>query len=340
MPAPRTDIRMALPSKGRMEAETLEFLAAAGLRVDKPNPRQYEARMPALPALTVIFQRSGDVVTGVRDGSLDFGITGLDTLRERAGPNGEVVLLHDALGFGQCALTLAVPEDWSDVTSLADLARRGRAMAEAGTPLRVATKFPTLVGQFLDAAAIQPHRLIAADGALEAAPAIGYADLIADLVSSGTTLRDNRLRPLPDGIVLQSQACLIANRAVLRARPEVLAVAHELLEVIEAHLRAEAYHLLFANVRGESPSAIAERMAAQPELAGLQGPTISPVIVRGQPQQSWFAVNIIVRKDSLSAAIAALRRIGGSGVVVSPVTYVFEEEPARYRALLQALEDK
>lgn len=336
----RSDIRLALPTKGRLEGEALEFLAAAGLRVDKPNPRQYEARLPALPNVGVLFQRAGDIVVSVRDGSTDFGIAGLDTVRERAGNNHGVVVLHDALGFGQCTLALAVPEGWAGVKTVADLAQRSRALDASGRPLRVATKFPNLVGEFLEKHSVAPFRLIAAEGALEAAPSIGYADMIADLVSTGTTLRDNRLRPLADGVVLKSQACLIANRTALRARPELLAVAHELLEMIEAHLRAEAYHLVFANMRGDSPEAIAERMFAQDELSGLQGPTISRVIVRGDSSQPWFAVNIIVRKDHLSPAIAALRRIGGSGVVVSPVTYIFEEEPVRYRALLGLLEDR
>src|SRR5690606_14235337 len=104
----------------------------------------------------------------------------------------------------------------------------------------------------------------------------------------GTTLRDNRLRPLPDGVLLQSQACLIASRQALEGRPEVLAVARELLEYVEAHLRASGCYLVFANMRGKSPEAIARRMFEQPELSGLQGPTISPVVVRGG-DPNWHA---------------------------------------------------
>ena len=77
-----TDIRLSLPSKGRLAQATLDFLADCGLRVDKPNPRQYAARIPALPGLTVLFQRPGDIVVSVRDGSVDFGITGMDVVAE------------------------------------------------------------------------------------------------------------------------------------------------------------------------------------------------------------------------------------------------------------------
>ena len=103
-------IRLSLPSKGRLEIDSLDFLAAAGLRVFKPNPRQYQAEVPAFPGLHVIFQRPGDIVVSVRQGTVDFGITGIDVIEEKRGSNGEILIMHDALGFGSCALTLAIPE--------------------------------------------------------------------------------------------------------------------------------------------------------------------------------------------------------------------------------------
>jgi len=223
----RTDIRLSLPSKGRLAQAALNFL---------------------LPGLTVLFQRPGDIVVSVRDGSVDFGITGMDVVAERQGDNGAVLVLHDALNFGKCHLCLAVPEEWETVHTMADR-------------------------DFLTRHAVTSFAIINAEGTLEVAPAIGYADIIADLVSSGQTLRDNRLRPLDDGVILHSQAALIANRPALKARPEVLDVARKLLEFVEAHLRAADHVAVFANMRGASPQAIAERMFAQDALSGLQGPT-------------------------------------------------------------------
>lgn len=330
----RQDIRLALPSKGRLAQPALDFLAEAGLRVYKPNPRQFEASIPALPGLTVLFQRAGDIAVSVRDGSVDFGITGWDAVCERGGENGEVLPLHRELGFGHCTLNVIVPEAWQEVRTMADLAARRRALER---PLRVATKFPRLTGRFLAEHGLGDSRLIEAEGTLEVAPAIGYADVIVDLVSTGTTLRDNRLRALEDGEILRSQACLIANRRALKTRPEVLDLGRRLLEFIEAHLRAAANLSVFANMRGESPQAIAARMFEQKVIGGLQGPTIAPVITR--QGENWYAVHIIVRKDRLAEAIAELRAIGGSGVVVTPVTYIFEEEPEAYRAMLAALEE-
>jgi ATP phosphoribosyltransferase len=325
-------IRLSLPSKGRLERDALDFLAAAGLRVFKPNPRQYQAEVPAFPDLSIIFQRPADIVVSVRQGSVNFGLTGLDVIEEKRGANGDILILHDALGFGACALTLAVPESWKSVTDVASLKAYSSSIDR---PLRVATKFPILTERFLNNYQI-PHTLIAAEGTLETAPTIGYADIISDLVSSGQTLQDNRLRPLHDGVIQRSQAALIANRKTLQTRPEALEMGRRLLEYIEAHLRAEGNLLVTANIRGDSPEAIAQKMFTQTVVGGLQGPTISPVIVRDATSR-WHSVTVVVRRDQLPQAIGELRSIGGSGIIVSPVTYIFEEEPPRYKAMLEAL---
>ncbi|MBI5839610.1 MAG: ATP phosphoribosyltransferase [Chloroflexi bacterium] len=327
-----SSIRLSLPSKGRLQDQALGFLSAAGLTVFKPNPRQYQAELPALPDLGVIFQRPGDIVVSVRQGSVDFGITGLDVIEEKRGENGDVLVLHDALGFGHCALTLAVPESWKQVTDIASLKTFSASLER---PLRVATKFPVLTERFLNRHEI-PHTLIAAEGTLETAPTIGYADIISDLVSSGQTLQDNRLRPLKDGVIQPSQAALIANRKALQTRPETLEMARRLLEYIEAHLRAKDNLLVIANMRGESPEAIAEKMFSETTVGGLQGPTISPIVVR-ESDQRWYSVSVVVRRDKLTQAVGELRLIGGSGIIVSPITYIFEEEPPRYSAMLAAL---
>ena len=325
-------IRLSLPSKGRLEGDALDFLAETGLRVFKPNPRQYEAQVPSLPELGIIFQRPGDIVASVRQGTIDFGITGIDVLEEKRGDNGDIIVLHDALGFGSCALKLAVPESWTDVTDIPSLKKYSATLSH---PLRVATKFPVLTERFLKQHDI-PHTLISAEGTLETAPTIGYADIISDLVSSGQTLQDNRLRALPDGLIQPSQAALIANRKNLKENPNTLEMARRLLEYIEAHLRAKGNLLVIANMRGSSPEAIAEKLFTQTSVGGLQGPTISPIVTR-ESNQGWHSVSIVVGRSRLPQAITELRSIGGSGIIVSPVTYIFEEEPPRYNAMLAAL---
>ncbi len=329
MPQP---IRLALPSKGRMEEETLRFLDECGLRVSKTNPRQYTATIPALPDVHVLFQRARDIPLSVAAGDVDLGITGYDALYETVDAASEsVVVIHDALGYGECALVLAVPEDWDDVQSMPDLARRA-----AQSPLRVATKYERSVRRFLSAAGVEDVRVVIADGALESAPIVGYADFIADISSTGTTLRENRLRPLDDGTIVRSQAVLIGNRAALLARPELLADTRQMLEFVEAHRRARGQYMIFANMRGTSAEEVAARVFSQPDLGGLQGPTVSPMITR-QGAGAWWAINIVCHAGTLYRAIQQIRAIGGSGVVVTPVTYIFEEAPERYQRLLATL---
>lgn len=327
------EIRLALPSKGLLAESSLDLLANAGLAVYHPNPRQYKATIPSLPGLTIIFQRPGDIVVSVRNGSVDFGITGWDQVAEHQGQDGNVLTIHPALGFGHCSLNVIVPESWTAIDTMSDLRR---LIAPWDRPVRVATKFPNATAAYFQQHGIERVEYIPAEGTLEIAPDIGYADLITDLVSTGTTLRDNRLKRLQDGQILTSQAVLIANKMRLKSEQTVLSMARTLLEYIVAHLRAKETVSVFANMRGDSPESIARRMFEQKVIGGLQGPTLSPVITR--QGERWYAAHLIVRKAQLSQAISELRRVGGSGVVITPVTYIFEEEPIEYQNMLSMLE--
>ncbi|MHB0989353.1 MAG: ATP phosphoribosyltransferase [Bellilinea sp.] len=353
MSSATNEIRLALPSKGPLAEDTLALMAAAGLAVHHANPRQYWATIPNMPGLGVLFQRPGDIVVSVRDGSVDFGITGADVLAEKQGEQGEILVIHPALGFGQCALHVIIPESgncpsapglcWEDIQRMTDLARLRAACQRT---LRVATKFPRLARAFFTRHGLEDTEFITAEGTLEIAPTIGYADLITDLVSTGITLRDNRLRRLEDGLILSSQACLVANRASLQDNRIALGMARTLLEFIVAHLRAREHVMVFANMRGETMEEIAGRMFTKSVIGGLQGPTLSPVAsapqavgMSGIQDLPRYAANLVVRKDQLALAIAELREVGGSGVVVTPCTYIFEEEPAEYRLMLNDLQN-
>jgi ATP phosphoribosyltransferase len=327
----RSDIRIALPSKGRMQAPTLEFLAHCGFDVKQSVTRSYIGSVPALPGVTVLFQRPRDIAVSVANGGVDFGITGYDVVADvnaSDSTGGQSVVIHDALGFGRCKVVVAVPESWTGVQCMADLAARARSMP---APLRVVTKYHHITAAFLRQHGVTPFSLIDAEGSLEVVPEIGYADIIVDITETGSTLQQNRLRAISDGAILQTQASLVANRRAL-ARPEVMRTAVTMLEYFEAHLRAEGYVMVFANMRGDSAEAVAHAMRTQTTLGGLQGPTLSPIYV-SHGNDPWFAVNLIVPRRELTDAIQQLRGIGGSGVVVTPVTYIFEEQPDRVRAL-------
>jgi len=193
--------------------------------------------------------------------------------------------------------------------------------------------------KFLREKGFKHVRFLSADGALESYPPMGMADAIVDLVSSGTTLRENNLKEIEDGVVVQSQATLVASRKSLHKRKGVLEITHELLERLEAHLRATTELMVTANMRGNSAEEVAERVLSQTSLCGLQGPTISPVYCRrdGKVDVEYYAINVVVPQKLLYKSIQQLRSIGGSGVLVTKLTYIFDEETPRWRNLLSEL---
>ncbi|MCB2202995.1 ATP phosphoribosyltransferase [bacterium] len=331
---PERKIRIALPSKGMLSEGSLRLFDEIGLPVYNPNPRQYIAWIHRLPEVEVIFQRPGDIVTSVRDGSVDFGITGRDLFIERGNKNERILALHQNLGFAKCTLNVIVPDEWQSVERLDDLAAVQKEMAR---PLKIATKFPNTARDYFSSTMDIPFEIIQAEGALEIAPTVGYADLIVDLVSTGTTLRDNRLKRLEDGKILDAEACLIANKARLRSSEATLATASLLLEMICAHFRGKRNLAVFANIRADSEEELTERLQGQDVIAGLQGPTISRVLAKDE--SNLFAIHIVVSRNDLYKAVSELRTIGGSGVVVSPVDFIFEEQPQEVLNMYKALED-
>lgn len=335
----RNEIRLGLPSKGRMAADTLDLLKDCQLSVKQVNPRQYVAEIPQLSNLEVWFQRPKDIVRKLLSGDLDLGIMGLDTVSEYGQGNEDLIIVHDALDYGDCRLSLAIPKYgiFENINSLKELAQMPQWTEEK--PLRVATGFTYLGPKFMKENGLKYVTFSTADGALEAAPAMGIADAILDLVSSGTTLRENNLKEIEGGVVLESQAVLVASRRSLIQRKGVLDTTHEIIERLEAHLRAVGLFTVVANMRGSSAEEVAERVLGQPSLSGLQGPTVSPVFCRrdGKVSADYYAIVICVPKKALYKSVQQLRAIGGSGVLISPLTYIFDEETPRWRELLSKL---
>jgi|TARA_B100001142_G_scaffold270226_1_gene276211 ATP phosphoribosyltransferase len=325
-----------------MAEDTMRLLSDCQLKVQKINPRQYAAEIPNVPGMEVWFQRATDVVRKLVSGDIDIGIVGYDMLREIGNKDNDLVVVHDALGFGGCHLAIAVPNSWEDVDSLSDLLSDKRWSKDR--PLRVVTAYMNLAEQFFAEQGFENVVLSTADGALEAAPAMGAADCILDLVSSGTTLRENNLKQINGGRVLESQGVFVASRTALLNRPGTLEAVHEILERLEAHLRAEGLFMVTANIRGSSAESVAAGLAADGGqlLRGLQGPTISPIYTPSNTGSQmtagpFYAVSIGVPKSRIYETVKELRKQGGSGVLVFPLTYVFDEEPPRWSALMNNL---
>ena len=324
-------LRLLLPSDGDLHQPTLDFLRGCGLAVRRPNARRYTATVPALPGVEVLFQRTADITAKVEEGGAELGITGLDRLLEYRESERRAAALVDNLGYGRCELALAVPDSWLDVTSLADLADLALEFRQQGKQLRIATKYPRLLRAFLYARGVNYFTLAPASGTLEAAPLAGYADLIADLTATGATLRENRLKTLEDGAILSSQACLLANTELLGQSPGARELARGLTEMMEAHLRAEPYYRLSANVQGASADAVGAMILGRPALAGLRGPTVARVY--GIEEEGRFSVSLLVKKDRLLEAVDHLRACGAEDVAASQLSYLFDARSHAYDAL-------
>ncbi|HEX2622128.1 MAG TPA: ATP phosphoribosyltransferase, partial [Phototrophicaceae bacterium] len=206
--------------------------------------------------------------------------------------------------------------------------------------LRVATTYTSLTRRFLHAQGIHHFTLVKAEGAIEAAPTTGYADIVVDLTQTGTTLRENHLRPLADGVIVESQACLVGNRQALKENPETLATVQTMLEYIDAAIHGKRYHQLAINICGTDAESIAHKVAQHPVTRGLQGPTIAPIYSANGDRNGngqWYTVTITIRTSDLLQAVEYLRSIGGTQVIATPVRYVFMETSATYTKLLERL---
>ena len=316
------NLRVAIPSDGAMYEPTLLFLDACGLRVNRANSRRYVADIPFLPGLDVLFQRSADITSKVEDGTADLGLLGHDRYLEMRNEDGPSKVVMNDLGFGGCSLALGIPDAWIDVGSIADLADIAVEFKNNGNSLRIATKSPRLVERFLLSNGISNFSIVESSGTLEVAPAMGFADIIADITSSGTTMRENHLKTIAGGTVIESESCLIANGKLAVENSIKGKVAETFVRIIRAHLDAKEFFSITGNIQGVSRDAEASLVSEYESLRGLEGPTISTVF--SGASDNCFAVTVVVGRRLLMQAISDLESIGAQSVTVSQLNYVFQ----------------
>jgi ATP phosphoribosyltransferase len=307
------------------------------MRVRRGSERQLIASMSSMPGVTVLLQRAEDVLRQVIDGKIDIGMTGLDQLYELRGEGDEYVMLHNALGFSGGDVVLAVPTSWVDVSTIADLAEVALSLRERGEQLRVATSFPNLVKRFFYESGITHFTFVELKGGVEAAPGVGFADVVADINVSGTTMRENHLKVLRNGRVMHFEACLIGNRRALVESAAKRERVRRILELIEARLRAQTFYSITANLRAASEEEVAAALVQSPATRGRRGPTVARVYSNEPTDSGWFAATVIVEADKLQEAIDHVRAVGGSGISVLPLRYLFDERSSRYEAMLTEL---
>ncbi len=206
-------LTLAVPSKGRLKEQTEEFFRDAGYAIAPlGGARGYLARIPALPEIEVRLLSASEIASGVIAGDIHCGISGEDLLREQAGDLERVAHLLAPLGFGRADLVVAAPASWLDVETMADVADvAARMEVSTGRKLRVATKYVRSTRRFFTEEGVGHYRIVESAGATEGAPAAGVADLVVDITTTGATLKANGLKILSDGVILRSQAQLVAS---------------------------------------------------------------------------------------------------------------------------------
>jgi len=320
-------LRLAIPSKGHLYEGVVEILKTAGYKVRRASDRQYEATVAGHPRFHIVFMRPTDIVTQVQEGRCHLGVTGMDLYAEREAESERTVVVVPDLGYGGCRLVVAVPESWIDVTHIIDLVDLTAEFKAAGKTFRVSTKYPALTRSYFRRWGIYYYQLIDSDGALELHPTLGIADVIVDLTSSGITLKDNRLREIEGGTVLESASCLIGHAPSLRelADEGVAGPLALLLDAMDGVRGSDGWlHLEVVGAPAAPGPETAARVASYLRERGAQHIARGEVWDdRGSP--GW-RVTALVAARKLTACQRHLFELGASRVVGLPARFVFDRD--------------
>jgi len=207
-------ITIGLPSKGRLREGAIQFFEKNNFKLtSNGGERNYFAEFENYPNIQIIYLHAQEIIQRIGDGTLDIGISGLDLLNESAINLKQKIEVKKKLDFGSANVVVAIPNDWIDVQTVADLEEVSFDFRDKkNTRLRVATKYPNLTNNFLVSKGVTQYKLVASLGATETYPFIGSSEIITDITSTGKTLRDNNLRILKDGLILKSQACVLYSK--------------------------------------------------------------------------------------------------------------------------------
>src|ERR1700719_2278774 len=318
---------LAVPGKGRLQENAEAFFDRAGLELVKPRgARDYRGAIARLDGVEVAFLSASEITEQLAAGAVHFGITGEDLVREMIPAADDKVVLLEGLGFGHANVVVAVPEAWIDVRDMADLddvaiSFRGKHDRR----LRVATKYINLTRGFFSHHGIIDYRIVESTGATEGARAAGTAELIVDITTTGTTLAANGLKVVDDGVILRSQANLVAARAASwdASRRET---ARLLLDRLAAQKRAHAYREVrtrFAGLNDTLLNAAREKFGV---AAPFGGPTSSGMLTLHCPPKYVHAL------------ASFLREHGAEAVSVGALDYVYPRDNPLYAKLAAELD--
>ncbi|MFK7746250.1 MAG: ATP phosphoribosyltransferase [Roseobacter sp.] len=209
-------VKLGVPSKGRLMEKTFDWFGTRGVKLSRTgSDREYAGAVEGVEGIALVLLSAGEIPRELAAGRIHFGVTGTDLVQEKLPLWDQQVAPVHELGFGFADLVLAVPQAWVDVDTLDDLDAVAAAFRQRhGMRLRIATKYHRLVREYLRQGGVADYALVDSQGATEGTVANETAEAIADITSSGETLRANHLKILSDGPVLRSQATLWRSRTV------------------------------------------------------------------------------------------------------------------------------
>ena len=317
---------LAVPAKGRLQENAEAFFARSGLALIKPRgARDYRGAIAGLDGVEVAYLSASEITTQLAAGAVHLGVTGEDLVREMIPDADSKVVLIEGLGFGFATVVVAVPQAWIDVRTMADLDDVGTSFRHThGRKMRVATKYINLTRDFFSRHGIVDYRIVESSGATEGAPAAGSAELIVDITTSGATLAANGLKIVEDGIILRSQANLVAARGAHWGEAE-RETARVILDRIAAQARASG----FREVRARFAACDAKLVESAKQKFGVEtpfgGPTSSGMLTLHCPPEQVYALTSYLREN------------GAEAVAVADLDYVFSRDNPLYAKLEAAL---
>lgn len=306
---------VAVPSKGRLQENAEAFFARAGLALAKSGgARDYRGAMVNIDNVEIAYLSASEIAANLARGSVHLGVTGEDLVRESIVDADKRVAMIAPLGFGSANVVVAVPQAWIDVRTMADLDDVTTGFrAQHNHRMRVATKYINLTRAFFAAHNVVDYRIVESAGATEGAPATGAAELIVDITTTGATLAANGLKVLDDGVILRSQANLVASKNADWSHE-----ARESARVILDHIAARARATKYREVRTRFTGATAELLAQAESSFGVVlpfgGPTSSGMITLHCPPAQLYALGSFLRDH------------GAETVSVGSLDYVFDRD--------------
>ena len=317
---------IAVPAKGRLQENAELLFRSAGLALVKPRGvRDYRGTIAGIDGAEVAFLSAAEITQQLAQGMAHLGITGEDLVREMIPDADGKVVLIEGLGFGHANVVVAVPQAWIDVRSMADLDDVASAFRlKHERRMRVATKYVNLTRRFFASHGVADYRIVESSGATEGAPAAGTAELIVDITTTGTTLAANGLKVIEDGVILRSQANLVAARTAAWSERE-REVARLLFDRLVAHARAQA----FREVRTRFAACNADLLAAAKSRFGVAAPF-------GGPTSSGM-LTLHCPPSEVHALANFLRENGAEAVAVGALDYVFSRDNPLYAKLIAGL---